>query len=115
MIKLPRRRFLHLAAAAVALPAVARIARAQTYPSRPVRLLVGFPPGGPSDIMARLIGQFLSERLSQPFIIENRPGASGNIGTGAVGNAPPDGLTIPLATAPHALNAALYATPMFNF
>ena|SRR6266568_940611 len=115
MIKLPRRRFLHLAAAAVALPAVARIARAQTYPSRPVRLLVGFPPGGPSDIMARLIGQFLSERLSQPFVIENRAGASGNIGTEAVVNAPPDGLTLLLATSPHAINAALYEKLNFNF
>jgi len=114
-MRLLRRRFLQLAASAAAFPSVARIARAQTYPSRPVRLLVGFPPGGPSDIMARLIGQFLSERLSQPFVIENRAGASGNIGTEAVVNAPPDGLTLLLATSPHAINAALYEKLNFNF
>ena len=83
-MKLPRRQFLHLAAGAAALPAVSRIARAQTYPTRPVRMIVGFPAGGSTDIVARLIGQWLSERLGQPFIIENRPGAGSNIATEAV-------------------------------
>ena len=89
-----RRRFLHLAAGAAALPVVSRVARAQTYPSRPVRIVVGFPPAGASDIVARLIGQWLSERLGQQFVIENRPGAGSNIGTEAVVNAPPDGYTL---------------------
>ena len=93
-MKLPRRNFLHLAASAAALPAVSRIAWAQAYPARPVRIIVGFPPGGPSDILARLIGQRLSERLGQPFIIENRPGATGNIATEAVARAPADGHTL---------------------
>src|SRR5712672_833360 len=92
-MKLLRRQFLHLAAGAVALPAVSRIARAQTYPARPVRMVVGFAPGGGTDIIARLIGQWLSERLGQPFIIENRPGAGTNIGTEAVVRAPADGYT----------------------
>jgi tripartite-type tricarboxylate transporter receptor subunit TctC len=83
-LKLPRRKFLHLAAAAAALPAVSRIARAQTYPSRPIRVIVPFAAGGQADILARLIGQWLSERLGQPFVIENRPAAAGNIGTEAV-------------------------------
>ena len=87
-MKLPRRRFLHVAAGAAALPAVSRVAWAQTYPSRPVRIVVGFPPGGPTDIVARLIGQCLSERLGQQFVIENRPGAGGNIGTEMVVRAP---------------------------
>jgi tripartite-type tricarboxylate transporter receptor subunit TctC len=87
-MKLPRRNFLHLAAGAAALPAVSRIARAQTYPTRPVRLLVGWPPGGVVDVFARLIGQWLSERLGQPFIIENRPGAGSNMATEAVVRAP---------------------------
>src|SRR6516164_7712526 len=89
-MKLPRRQFLHLVAGAAALPALSRIAWAQTYPSRPVRIIVGFPAGGPNDIFARLMGQWLSERLRQPFVIENRPGAAGNIGTEAVVKAPPD-------------------------
>src|SRR6516165_3220690 len=93
-MKLPRRKFLDLLAGAAALPAVSRFARAQAYPSRPVRIIVGFPPGGPSDILARLMGQRLSERLGQPFIIENRPGATGNIATEAVARAPPDGHTL---------------------
>jgi len=88
-MKLPRRKFLHLAAGAAALPVVSRIASAQTYPSRPVRWIVGYPPAGATDITARLMGQWLSERLNQPFVIENRPGASGNIGTEVVVNAPP--------------------------
>src|SRR5262245_11051430 len=96
-MKLPRRIFLHLAAGAAALPAVSRFAWAQAYPSRPVRIIVGFPPGGTADIVARLMGQRLSERLGQPFVIENRPGAGGNIGTEAVVRAPPDGYTLLLA------------------
>ena len=97
-MKLPRRRFLHLAAGAAALPAVSRIARAQAYPSRPVRIIVGFAAGGATDITARLIGQWLSERLGQPFVIENRPGAGSNIGTEAVVRAPPDGYTLLLVS-----------------
>ena len=94
-MKLPhRRQFLHLAAGAAALPAVSRIARAQAYPSRPVRIVVGFAAGGSTDIVARLIGQWLSERLGQQFIIENRPGAGSNIATEAVVRAPPDGYTL---------------------
>src|SRR5882757_310951 len=93
-MKLPRRKFLHLAASAAALPAVSRFAWAQAYPSRPVRIIVGFPPGGGMDINARLIGQSLSERLGQPFVIENRPGAGGNVGTEAVVRASPDGYTL---------------------
>jgi tripartite-type tricarboxylate transporter receptor subunit TctC len=92
-MKLPRRKFLHLAAGAAALPAVSRTARAQTYPTRPVRIVVGFSPGGPNDIYARLIGQWLSERLGQQFVIDNRPGAASNIATEAVVRAPPDGYT----------------------
>jgi tripartite-type tricarboxylate transporter receptor subunit TctC len=97
-MKLPRRNFLHLAAGAAALPAMSRVARAQAYPSRPVRIVVGFPPGGSVDITARLIGQWLSERLGQPFVIENRPGAASNIGTEAVVRAPGDGYTLLLAS-----------------
>ena len=93
-MKLPRRTFLHLAAGAAALPAVSHIAWAQTYPTRPVRIVVGFPPGGGADITARLIGQWLSERLGQPFIIDNRPGAGSNIATEAVVRAPADGYTL---------------------
>src|SRR5262245_32222423 len=93
-MKLPRRQFLHLAAGAVALPAVSRIAWAQAYPARPVRVIVGFPPGGGSDILARLWGQWLTERLGRPFVIENRPGAGTNIATEAAVRAPPDGYTL---------------------
>src|SRR5262245_51793480 len=108
-MKLPhRRQFLHLAAGAAALPAVSRIARAQTYPTRPVRIVVGFPPGGGADITARLIGQSLSERLGQQFIIENRPGAAGNIATEAVVRAPADGYTLLMITVPNVVNATLY-------
>jgi tripartite-type tricarboxylate transporter receptor subunit TctC len=114
-MKLLRRQFLHLAAGAVALPAVSRIALAQTYPTRPVRWIVGYPPGGATDIAARLMGQWLSERLSQPFVIENRPGASGNIGTQAVVNAAPDGYTLLLVNAGNAINATLYDNLSFNF
>src|SRR5262245_51607377 len=91
---LPRRKFLALAASAAGLPAVSRIARAQTYPSRPVRVMVGFPPGGGSDILARLWAQWLTERLGRPFVIEHRPGAGTNIATEAVVRAPPDGYTL---------------------
>src|SRR3979490_1170567 len=107
-MKLPRRRFLHLAAGAAALPAVSRIARAQAYPTRPVRIIVPFAPAGSSDIVARLFGQWLSERLGQQFVIENRPGASGNIGTEAVVRAPADGYTLLLCGVPHAISATLY-------
>src|SRR6516225_2172161 len=108
-MKLPhRRKFLRLAAGAAALAAVSRIAAAQTYPTRPVRLIVGFAPGGVFDIVARLMGQWLSERLGQQFIIENRPGAGGNIGTEAVVHAPPDGYTLLLVGLSSAINATLY-------
>src|SRR4051794_18192674 len=102
-----RRRFLRLAAGVVSLPATSRIAGAQLYPSKPVRLIVGFPPGGQIDIIARLIGQRLSSRLGQPFIIENRPGAGGNIATEAVARAPADGQTLLLAASANAINASL--------
>jgi tripartite-type tricarboxylate transporter receptor subunit TctC len=114
-MKLPRRTFLHLAAGAAAVPAVSRIARAQTYPTRPVRIIVGFPPGGGNDVMARLIGQSLSDRLGQPFIIENRPGAGGNIGTELAINAAADGYTLLSAATPNAVNATLYENLKFNF
>ena len=114
-MKLPRRNFLHLAAGAAAVPAVSRIATAQAYPSRPVRVVVGFAPGGGTDIAARLIGQWLSERLGQPFVIENRPGAGSNIGTEAVVHAAPDGYTLGLFGAPSAINATLYDKLNFNF
>ena len=115
-MKLPHRRhFLYLAASAVALPGVSRIARAEAYPSQPVRIVVGFPPGGPSDIVARLIGQWLSERLGQPFVIENRPGASTNIATEVAVRAPADGYTFLLVTPSAAINATLYDNLHFNF
>jgi tripartite-type tricarboxylate transporter receptor subunit TctC len=114
-MKLPRRKFLHLAAGAAALPAVSRIAGAQSYPSRPVRIIVGFPAGGGVDIVARLIGQWLSERLGQPFVIENRPGAGSNIATEVVVRAPADGYTLLLVHASNAINATLYDKLNFNF
>jgi tripartite-type tricarboxylate transporter receptor subunit TctC len=110
-----RRRFLHLAAGVAALPAVSRMARAQTYPTRPVRLIAPFPPGGVVDLYARLLGQLLSERLGQPFIIENRVGAGGNVGTEAVVRAPPDGYTLLQVSSANAWNATLYDKLNFNF
>jgi tripartite-type tricarboxylate transporter receptor subunit TctC len=114
-MKLARRQFLHLAAGAAALPTLSRVARAQAYPSRPVRIVVGSPAGGAADITARLMGQWLSERLSRPFIIENRPGAGGNIGTEVVVRAPADGYTLLLAVTANAINATLYDKLNFNF
>src|SRR5262245_20712574 len=113
-MKLPRRRFLHLAAGAAALPAVSRIAQAQAYPARPVRIVVGFPAGGGSDITARLMGQRLSERLGQPFVVENRPGAATNIATEAVVRAPADGYTLLLFGSSSAINATFYDKLPFN-
>ena len=113
-MKLPRRNFLHLAAGAAALPGLPRIARAQSYPSRPVRVIVPFAAGGGVDIVARLIGQWLSEQLRQPFVIENRPGGGGNIGTEAVVRAPADGYTLLLVTAANAINTTLYEKLSFN-
>src|SRR5262245_49442690 len=114
-MKLPRRNFLHLAAGAAALPVVSRIAWAQAYPARPVRIIVPFAAAGAFDIMARLIGQWLSERLGQPFVIESRPGAGTNIATETVVKAPPDGYTLLLAGTPNAINATLYEKLNFNF
>jgi tripartite-type tricarboxylate transporter receptor subunit TctC len=114
-MRLPRRKLLHLAAGAVALPAVTRLARAQTYPVRPVRLVVALPAGSSPDIGARLIGQWLSERLGHQFIVDNRPGANGNIGTEMVVRAAPDGYTLLLAIAANAVNTTLYENLSFNF
>jgi tripartite-type tricarboxylate transporter receptor subunit TctC len=114
-MKLPRRQFLHLAAGAAALPAVSRFAWAQAYPLRPVRIIVGFGSGSAADILARLIGQWLSERLGQPFVIENRSGAGGNLGTEAVVRAPPDGYTLLLCASTDTINATLYDRLNFNF
>ena len=114
-MKLPRRRFLHLAAGAAALPTVLRVATAQAYPSRPVRLIVGFPAAGAQDIVARLMGQLLSQRLGQPSIIENRPGAASNIAAEVVVRSPADGYTLLLVGATNAINASLYDKLNFNF
>jgi tripartite-type tricarboxylate transporter receptor subunit TctC len=114
-MNLLRRRFLHLAVGAAALPAVSRIAKAQTYPSRPVRIVVGLTAGSASDIVARLVGQWLSERLGQQFIVENRPGAGTNIAAEAVVRSTPDGYTLFLAASPSAINASLYDKLSFNF
>src|SRR5499425_1166915 len=114
-MKLPRRQFLHLAAGAAALPTVSRVTWAQAYPSRPVRWIVGFAPGGGNDITARLMGQWLTERLGQPFIIENRPGAGTNIAAEVVVNAPPDGYTLFVTNLSNAINATLYEKLNFDF
>jgi tripartite-type tricarboxylate transporter receptor subunit TctC len=114
-MKLPRRQFLHLAAGVAALSAVSRVAWAQVYPSRPARIVLPFPAGGGPDIIARLMGQGLSERLGQQFVIENRPGAASNIGTEIVVKAPPDGYTLLLVVATNTVNATLYMNLNFNF
>jgi tripartite-type tricarboxylate transporter receptor subunit TctC len=114
-MKRRRRQFLQMAASAALLPVVSRIAWAQTYPARPVRWILGFPPGGPTDIVVRLIGQYLAEKTGQPFVIENRPGAGGNLATQAVVNATPDGYTILAIAHANAINATLYQNLPFNF
>jgi tripartite-type tricarboxylate transporter receptor subunit TctC len=114
-MKIPRRQFLHLAAGAAALPAASRFAWAQTYPSRPVHIIVGFAPGSAADILARLIGKSLSERLGQPFVTENRGGAGGTLGAEAVVRAPPDGYTLLFCGSPDTFNATLYNKLSFNF
>jgi tripartite-type tricarboxylate transporter receptor subunit TctC len=114
-MKLQRRQFLHLGAAAAALATVSGIARAQSYPARPVRIVVGYAPGGGNDILARLIGQRLSERLGQPFVIENRPGANSNMATEAVAHAAPDGYTLLIVGLNNAINATSYDKLNFNF
>ncbi len=114
-MKLPRRKFLHLAAGAAALPVIPRVAQAETYPSRPVRIVVGYPPGGVTDTVARLIGPWLSERLGQQFFIENRPGASSNIATSDVVRSSPDGYTLLLVSSANAANMMLYENLNFDF
>jgi tripartite-type tricarboxylate transporter receptor subunit TctC/ABC-type uncharacterized transport system substrate-binding protein len=114
-MKLPRRKFLHLAAGAAALPAVSRIARAQAYPTRPVRIIAGYPPGGSIDIHARLIGQWLSQRLGQPFVVENRPGAGGNVGSEAAAHAAPDGYTLLISGIGNTISATLYDKLKYDF
>ena len=115
-MELPRRQFLHLGAGAAALPAISKIAGAQTYPTRPVHVIVGFAAGGPNDISARLIGPWLSERLGQQFVVENRPGAGSNVATELVVRAPADGYTLLMVAAPaNAINATLYNHLNFNF
>jgi tripartite-type tricarboxylate transporter receptor subunit TctC len=114
-MKLSRRDVLQAPAGAFALPMLPRAARAQNYPGRPVHIVVGFPPGGPTDIGARLIGQWLAERLGQPFVIDNRPGAANNIATEAVAHAAPDGYTVLAAVGSNTINPALYPDLSFNF
>jgi tripartite-type tricarboxylate transporter receptor subunit TctC len=114
-MKLPRRQFLHLAASAAALPAVSHIASAQTYPTRPVRWIVGFPAGGGADIQARIMAEWLSQRLGQVVVVENRPGAATNIAIQAAINSPPDGYTLVFVSSSNAINATLYEKLAFNF
>src|SRR5947207_207743 len=114
-MKLPRRTFLHLAAGAATLPVVSRVAWAQNYPSRPVRIIVGFIAGGATDLLARLMGQWLSERLGQQFVVENRPGAAGNIATEAVARAAPDGYTLLMIDPQPAINVTLFDKLNFDF
>src|SRR5262245_18633053 len=114
-MKLPRRNFLHLAAGAAALPAVSRFANAQSYPTRPVRLLVGWPPGGAADVVGRLTGQLLSERLGHQFVIEDRPGAGGNLAVEAALKAAPDGYTLLMIGSNNAWNVTLYDNLSFDF
>src|SRR5262249_45914343 len=114
-MELPRRQFLHLIGIAATLPAVSRIAWAQTYPTRPIHWIVSFTAGGPNDTVARIIGQYLSERLGQQVLIENKVGAGGNIGMAAVLSAPPDGYTIGFAAPNNAINASLYDNLPFHF
>src|SRR5882757_247177 len=113
-MKLPRRQFLHLAAGALALPAVSRMAQAQAYPNRPVRILVSSPPGGTADFLARVMSQWLSERLGQPFVIENKGGSGNTLAAETVANAPADGHTLLVINPAHALNATLYEKLSFN-
>jgi len=113
-MKLPRRNFLHLAACAAALPAVSRVAWAQAYPTRPVRWIIPFPPGGGADTVSRIMGSWLSDRLGQPIIIESKPGGGTNIGTQTVVNSPPDGYTLLLYGSSAAINATFYATLPFS-
>jgi len=114
-VKFARRQFLHLAAGSAALPALLRGALALDYPTRPVRIVVGYPPGGVTDIVARLIAPWLSERLGQAFVVENRPGASSNIATEAVARASPDGYTLLLISSANSANVTLYENLNFNF
>src|SRR5882724_4726937 len=114
-MKFPRRAFMHLAVGAAALPVLSGVARAQAYPSKPVRIVVGFPAGGATDIFARLMGEWLTQRLGQQFLVENKPGASGNIGTETVAKAPADGYTLMQVGTPNAINAALYSNLNFDF
>ena len=113
-MKLPRRKFMHLAVGAAALSAVSRIAWAQAYPSRPVRIIVGFPAGGTTDIAARLIAQWLTERLGQPVVVENRPGASANLAAEAVVRSPPDGYTLLAVTSSNTVNATFFRQPQLQ-
>src|SRR5689334_4858079 len=115
VIKLPRRRFLQAVMGAVACPTIVGNACAQAYPSRPVRIVVGFAAGGPNDINARIVGQWLSERLGQQFIVENRPGASGNLAMETVVKSPPDGYTLTMIALSSAVNATLFPNLPFNF
>jgi tripartite-type tricarboxylate transporter receptor subunit TctC len=114
-MKLPRRQFLHLAAGAAALPAVSCLARAQTYPTKPVRLIVAFAAGGPNDIVARLIGQWLTERLGQPFVVENRPGGGSTVGTEVLVRSPPDGHTVLLCSPANTIGSSFYEKLSYNF